>query len=63
MRVKGEFYDVMTLEDVYTYYEKWGYHIILGSGDVDADAMEKELERKRALAAGTAWRAQLNHQL
>lgn len=54
MKVQDEFYDVMTLEDVYTYYEKWGYDIILGNGDADADAMEKEAERKRAPAAGTA---------
>lgn len=55
MKAQNEFYDVMTLEDVYTYYEKWGYDIILGNGDVDAKAMEDaDLERKRALAAGTA---------
>lgn len=55
VKVQNEFYDVMTLEDVYTYYEKWGYDIILGNGDVDAKAMEDaDLERKRALAAGTA---------
>lgn len=54
VKVQNEFYDVMTLEDVYTYYEKWGYDIILGNGDVDAKAMEDaDLERKRALAAGT----------
>lgn len=54
MKVRNEFYDAMTLDDAYACHERWGVDIILGSGDVDADAMEKELERKRALAAGTA---------
>ncbi len=54
MKAPNEFYDVMTLEDVYTYYEKWGVDIILGNGDVDAGAMENEAERKGAPAAGTA---------
>ena len=54
VKAPNEFYDVMTLEDVYTYYEKWGVDIILGNGDVDAGAMENEAERKGAPAAGTA---------
>ena len=54
MRIEGEFYDAVTLDDIYVYHEKWGIDIILGNGDVDAKAMEKDLERKRALAAGTA---------
>ena len=54
MKVKNEFYDDMTLDDIYIYHEKCGIDIILGNGDVDAEAMEWESKRKRALAAGTA---------
>lgn len=54
MKAQNEFYDVMTLDDAYACHENWGIDIILGNGDVDADALEKDLERKRALAAGTA---------
>ena len=54
VEVQNEFYDVMTLDDAYACHERWGVDIILGGGDVDAEAVEEDLKRKRALAAGTA---------
>ena len=63
MKVQNEFYDVMTLKDVYAHYEKRGIDIILGNGDVDVQAMEKELERKKSPCSGNCVMGSMNQEL